>query len=204
MVPELIGCPLELVRCELCTVCIQKGMGILDWSDASAVGANDVKTMRRRKLLLGMGSLAATGAAGLGTGAFDTAQINDRGFEATVRVDSNSNQLLRLNPNSQYATTDGNGKLLISIDALAQDAEYTFSDLFRVENNGRNNVLLSVSLDDNPDGAITEVTADGSTISGSNSVGLNSGDSVDVGAEVVVGDGTGTFDGSFTIHADEP
>jgi len=175
------------------------------------VRTNEVKTMRRRKFLIGAGSLAASGAAALGTGAFDSAQINDRDFEATIRWDNNSNQLLRLNDNlSQYATIDGDGKLLVSIDALAQDSEYSFSDLFRVENNGREDVSLQVNVTDNPGSAIQDVPAHNnlgagrdSIEPGEGSIPLNSGGFVDVGADVKVGDGLGTFDGEFTIIANE-
>lgn len=166
--------------------------------------------MQRRKFVAGLGSLAAGAAATIGTGAFERAQINDRTFQATVRVDNHTNQLLRLvTGNSPYATLDGDGKLLVDIDALAQDSEYELSDLFRVQNNGGNDVDLSVNITDNPGGAITAVpaeTSDGNSSSNltSSSVGLNSGEYAAVGAEVTVGNGTGTFDGTFTIIAEAP
>lgn len=166
--------------------------------------------MQRRKFVAGLGSLAAGAAATIGTGAFNSAQINDRTFQATVRVDNNTNQLLRLaTGNSPYATLDGDGKLLVDIDALAQDSEYEFSDLYRVQNNGQNNVDLSITITDNPGSAVGDVpaeTSDGNSSSDltSGSVRLNSGEYAMVGAEVTVGDGTGTFDGTFTIVAEEP
>jgi hypothetical protein len=52
--------------------------------------------MQRRKFLIGAGSLAAGGAAVMGTGAFSQASVNERDFEGTVTNDNSAR--LRLNP----------------------------------------------------------------------------------------------------------
>jgi hypothetical protein len=167
--------------------------------------------MQRRKLLAGIGSMAAGGAAMVGTGAFDSAQLNNRDFKAVVRSDNNSNQLLRLRDDlSRYASIDGDGELIISIDALAQNSTYTFSNLFRVENNGRNGVRLKVEVTGNAANAIESVPAinkSGNEIAdirrGVGSIELDAGKWVEVGAVVKVTDGTDTFGGEFTVIANE-
>lgn len=160
--------------------------------------------------MLGLGSLAAGSAATIGSGAFDSAQVNDRDFQATVRYDNNPNQLLRLNDTSQYATIDSSGKLLISIDALAQDSTYKFTNLYRVANNGREDVSLQVNITDDPGNAVQAVPAEnnnGATRTdirpGQGSILLESGGWVAVGGEVQIGNGTGTFTGEFTVIANE-
>ncbi|NHN40581.1 hypothetical protein G9C85_02875 [Halorubellus sp. JP-L1] len=167
--------------------------------------------MDRRKFVLGIGSLAAGGAAAMGTGAFSSAQINDRAVEASVVNDNSA--LLRLNPSvSQHATQSG-GKLKVSIQDLSQDSEYTFKQLFRIHNDGGNNpVEISASMSGGLSSAVNDARAygphvvDGTSLI-SDSVTIAPGEYVDVGATVVTTDGVGSFDGggdwAFTIHADE-
>ena len=60
--------------------------------------------MERRKFVIGLGSLAAGGAAATGTGAFSAAQISGR--EANIQVAGDSGALLQLIPGHEY-TDDG-------------------------------------------------------------------------------------------------
>lgn len=108
--------------------------------------------MQRRKLLASFGSLAAAGAAGIGTGAF-TSVSADR--ELTVEVADDANALLRLVPvpaseNADYVevedgqfaadVSDGNDGLLG--DGVNSRAVTTVADLFRVENQGTQPVYV--------------------------------------------------------------
>jgi hypothetical protein len=79
--------------------------------------------MDRRKFVIGVGSLAAGGAAAMGTGAFSAAQISGR--EADIAVSSDAGALIQLIPG--YNAVSGstvtnnrvgyeNGQLFISFD----------------------------------------------------------------------------------------
>jgi hypothetical protein len=79
--------------------------------------------MDRRKFVIGVGSLAAGGAAAMGTGAFSAAQISGR--EADIAVSSDDSALIQLIPGydavSGSTVTDNrvgyeNGQLFISFD----------------------------------------------------------------------------------------
>jgi hypothetical protein len=79
--------------------------------------------MERRKFVIGVGSLAAGGAAAMGTGAFSAAQISGR--EADIAVSSDDSALIQLIPGydavSESTVTDNrvgyeNGQLFISFD----------------------------------------------------------------------------------------
>ncbi|SDF14942.1 hypothetical protein SAMN04488067_102139 [Halorubrum xinjiangense] len=61
--------------------------------------------MERRKFVIGAGSLAAGGAAAMGTGAFSAAQISGR--KANIQVSDDSEALLQLIPGHEF--TDGDG-----------------------------------------------------------------------------------------------
>jgi len=76
--------------------------------------------MQRRNLLIGMGSLAAGGAAAMGTGAFTAAQIQDR--QANITVNGDDEALIQLIPgdgptvsNNRVGYTE-NDELFISFD----------------------------------------------------------------------------------------
>lgn len=167
--------------------------------------------MDRRKFVLGLGSIAAGGAAAMGTGAFSSATINDRSVEANVVTDDNA--LLRLDPSVSQHATLANGKLKVSIQDLSQDSEYTFKQIFRIANDQGNNPLeISASLSGGLGSAVNDARGYGPTVADgtsllSSSVTIGVGDWVDVGATVVTTDGTSTFDGqgdwAFTINADE-
>ena len=161
--------------------------------------------MRRRKYLIGMGSLAASGVAVMGTSAFESATLEDRDFEGTVVNDNQG--LLRLNPTVSEHATISDDELKLSIDDLNENAQFTFNKLFRIHNNGADTVDVSISVGDNPGGSVSRVfgTGGGGASNSSNLVAtpvtLEPSEYVDVGAELDIGDGTGTFDGTFTVNA---
>jgi hypothetical protein len=116
--------------------------------------------MQRRKYLAAIGSLAASGAAALGTGAFTTARTGDRGVAVTTEDDSDSFLAVfpstaeeaangpepGKNANGRYASETGNpGTLRLHFnddargtfptgDGINEGAVYTFDDVFRIRN----------------------------------------------------------------------
>jgi hypothetical protein len=136
--------------------------------------------MRRRKFLIGAGSLAAGSAAAVGTGAFTSVSA-----ERTVSVNivDDNNSLLRLTqsgtgPNSQYAEIS-NGQVTIDLDnsddgggsGLNKDSETDIFDIFRIQNQGTQPVFVYV----NPESVTDYVTPDagGGYAQGSNGVYLD-------------------------------
>jgi hypothetical protein len=105
--------------------------------------------MDRRKFLVGMGSLAAGGAAVMGTGAFTTITA-DR--VTTVDVVSDPNAYLALTPNDERAGTQ-NGELFLDFGnsangggGLNPDARNAFHDLFTIRNQGDNKVVVGIGV----------------------------------------------------------
>ncbi|WP_080510640.1 DUF1102 domain-containing protein [Halorubrum kocurii] len=111
--------------------------------------------MQRRKMLAGLGSLAAGGAAAMGTGAFNFANI-ERGMNVNVTDDSSA--FLALNDTSAYA--DGSGdKLALTFDSDAtvtgdginKDSDYSFTGVFSIRNQGNQPVKVWIVDDDGND-----------------------------------------------------
>jgi hypothetical protein len=78
--------------------------------------------MQRRKFIAGMGSLAAAGAAGVGTGAFSAMSA---GREANINVVSDADGLIGLVPEDEEGvvyTTDNPGELAIDFSGEGGDA----------------------------------------------------------------------------------
>jgi len=69
--------------------------------------------MQRRNLLIGMGSLAAGGAAAMGTGAFTAAEVSGRSIGVEVTDDSSSLLALTTGNTSNDYVRYNNGQLLI-------------------------------------------------------------------------------------------
>ena len=95
--------------------------------------------MNRRNVLVGLGGIVAGGGALLGTGAFSTVEA-DR--TVTIGVAEDSAALIGLEPgNSEYVTTDGDGRLEINLSeddlgaGINVDADLTIDDAFTVTNN---------------------------------------------------------------------
>jgi hypothetical protein len=111
--------------------------------------------MQRRNLLIGMGSLAAGGAATIGTGAFTSVTANR---DLSVEVADDADALLSIDdidksPNSAYVDTSGNGvSISITTDTdndgtdegagLNNNALTKIQDLLRVENQGTQDVYV--------------------------------------------------------------
>ena len=110
--------------------------------------------MERRKFIAGLGSLTAAGAAGIGTGAFSTANV-DRAVSVNIAQDNNA--YLGLDPStSKYASIQSSGEMALEFDGsngqrgsgLNDNANTKFHNVFRVKNNGTNAFnLLATGLD---------------------------------------------------------
>lgn len=108
--------------------------------------------MNRRTLLATVGAAAGSAALGVGTGAF-TSVSADRA--ATVQVADDATGYVGLSPstgsNGQFATQQG-GELLLQFDdsgngglGVGQSSNYQFNDVFTVENQGTQDVFVSLA-----------------------------------------------------------
>lgn len=116
--------------------------------------------MERRKFIAGLGSLTAAGAVGIGTGAF-TSVSADR--SVSVALEGDDDALLQIQPsdgpNADYATQNGN-TLEINIDdtnsvggdGLNDDARTIIRDVFKITNQGTQDVYVFIENEDIPDG----------------------------------------------------
>jgi len=125
--------------------------------------------MQRRNLLIGMGSLAAGGAATIGTGAFTSVQANRT---VTIATADDSDAYLAFDQtdatNSSYVGTNSNGSIYIDLDnnsvsgdGLNANATTQINDLFKIRNQGTQAAVVYV----NPNSiAPGNQTSDGSGI----------------------------------------
>ncbi|MFW6376485.1 MAG: hypothetical protein ACOC0F_00780 [archaeon] len=128
--------------------------------------------MKRRKVLLGLGSLAAGGAAAMGTGAFTTAEA-DRTMDVNVAADSAGFVEIEA-LNETYASGTGDGQLELDFnsdsglgifDGDAQgvnpDATFNFPEVFRIANIAGKGDMRVVIEANGFDLENLELTADG-------------------------------------------
>lgn len=107
--------------------------------------------MKRRKLLIGMGSVAVGGTAAFGGNAFSVVRV-DRGI--SVQTVGDDSAYLTLIPRSAYAAYDDNDMLQLAFDGdfnaqnasgLPEDANFTFTDVFEIQNEGKNSIAVTLS-----------------------------------------------------------
>jgi hypothetical protein len=106
--------------------------------------------MQRRKFLVGLGSLAAAGAAGMGTGAFTSANATRT---ASVKAVGDTNAFLTMEPVDQdrasFASNDqiefdfqtGAGG---STYGLNKNATTQFDEVFRLRNQGTEDIIFAI------------------------------------------------------------
>ena len=178
--------------------------------------------MQRRKFLVGMGSLAAGGAAAMGTGAFTTVEA-DRSVEVAVAGDASAflklvpardddNTGAGYNPNAplhenaaEYVETN-NGKLYIDLSKTAaggsganKNADTKFANLFDIINQGSQEVKVYVEDDpvDVEFGMFAEGQEDdGSLAPSGGGGGFSVGNPVTLGVGEVVENVSIAWDGS--------
>ncbi|WP_302082415.1 hypothetical protein [Salinibaculum rarum] len=129
--------------------------------------------MQRRKFLVGMGSLAAGGAAAMGTGAFTSAEANRTVNAAVVADESAYLGLMDSDSglsNDEYAKGSGSGKLQLAFDGndqiedpegfvggagsgLGADSTYYFDGVFGVASKSEEQINIDIDWSDldNPD-----------------------------------------------------
>jgi len=138
--------------------------------------------MQRRKYLAAVGSLAAGGAAMMGTGAFSQSELRDRPVSAAVVNDANGFVGLLDNdsglPNDEYATYE-NGKLKLAFDGsslsdpegfvggsgngLNTESTYFFDGVFGVASKSEEKISPQIDWSglDNPGNFVFYATAAG-------------------------------------------
>ncbi|WP_424013429.1 hypothetical protein ACOZ35_09800 [Halorubrum xinjiangense] len=124
--------------------------------------------MERRKFVIGLGSLAAGGAAAMGTGAFSAAQIDGR--EANIEVSSDENALIQLVPGDEVegvtdSTVDDRvgyegGQLYISFDSDEGGNGINPNSIYQVGSIGEQGQNALQNLDSANDGIPGPTTAD--------------------------------------------
>jgi hypothetical protein len=137
--------------------------------------------MQRRKFIAGLGSLAAAGAATIGTGAFTSVEA-DRGIAVDVASDADAFLALRADGTAngaEYVESTGNGTVTLDFTeadrgdsgggaGVNANATTVFDELLNIENQGSQTVIVGHRQDfppqkgalfheDYEDGAITRV-----------------------------------------------
>ncbi|WP_435359152.1 hypothetical protein [Haloarchaeobius sp. DFWS5] len=97
--------------------------------------------MERRKFIIGMGSLAAAGAAAMGTGAFSRTSATR---DVRVRAAGDASAQLKLQPTSDYAGYNSDGLLSLQFDGLNANADVEITDVFRIKNQSDRNVGIFI------------------------------------------------------------
>ncbi len=105
--------------------------------------------MERRKFILGAGSTAIGASALIGSGAFNVARA-DR--EMTVEVVDDGDAYLGLEATSAYSEIE-DGQLRVAFDGsigehgdgLSENANYVFTDVFAIRNNGTDTISVTLS-----------------------------------------------------------
>ncbi|QCJ48232.1 DUF1102 domain-containing protein [Haloprofundus sp. MHR1] len=160
--------------------------------------------MKRRKYLVGLGSLAAGSAAAMGTGAFNFANIQR---DVSLNVVDDANALLALDSESDYADTSG-GTLSLNFESpqggmgINENSDYSFTSLFYITNQGEQSVGVWIDDDSNDVNWYGTANANSSDFSTSiegpgNAYTLGSGNTVYVNMEVL---GQGGLDEITSIN----
>jgi hypothetical protein len=176
--------------------------------------------MRRRKFLIGAGSIAAGSAAAMGSGAFE---VLARDRDATGTIVNDNVAYLNLN-SGNYSEIGPDGQLDVSLDGngnggagLNGDSVTQLDDVFYIENTGPNSLNVEITTSNfQSDVNIQEIpiTSDGvgsgdlnTNLNGTNPATLQSGEQWGIG--VVVGTtansngGSVQSGGTFTVDANE-
>jgi hypothetical protein len=175
--------------------------------------------VKRRKMLIGMGALAAGSAAGVGTGALSS-QESPRAVSAAVVNDSGGTLQFNLGhaslENTEYATIGEDGQLRLNFDGTANsgdglnpDSTYDIDNVFQVINQTQDDLKLSIDKSglDNPDAFTFYAHQTNGNLIGSRSSDwngqINSGFGVNIGVRVETPDSLpeGWETGQITITA---
>ncbi|WP_435118076.1 DUF1102 domain-containing protein [Halolamina sp. C58] len=113
--------------------------------------------MQRRKFIAGLGSLTAAGAAGIGTGAFNFANVER---DMTIATAGDDSAFLALESESEYTNNNGNTlgfdfETAAGGSGINEDSDYSFTGVFSIENQGNQSVGVWINDDDDSNGADT-------------------------------------------------
>jgi hypothetical protein len=173
--------------------------------------------MERRKFIIGVGSLAAGGAAAMGSGAFTSVEA-DR--QVDVQVAEDANAYLGLDEsgeaNDAYFDTSGDQYAVNFSDSgnggsgVNPNADTVAEDVFTIKNQGTQAVEVDLSSNDlevQSNGSISAPSSDGIAVAladddgdNDNTYTLGTGDSVNV--DFAINSGTSNLSGTLTITAD--
>jgi hypothetical protein len=166
--------------------------------------------MKRRNLLIGLGTAAGSSAALLGTGAFSNTEV-DR--QMTIQVVGDENSFLKLVPGEANGVyTDDSGKKLVwnfagQNTGLGLGSSYQFDETFVIENQAKRNTPLyvwtSVSSAAFGKDALYIYGDDPETpLNQGEAVEVPSGESVSLGVFIdTTGLDTDTYTPTVTVHA---
>ncbi|MDH5018897.1 hypothetical protein [Halobacterium rubrum] len=176
--------------------------------------------MQRRKFIAGMGSLAAAGAAGLGTGAFTTVEA-DR--SVSVEVADDASAFLMFDPGLKSSTNDvfasyEDGLLVLDFaetevggQGVNRNAVLQFDQVFKLVTRGTQAVNIWFEHD-LPGVTFYRFDPDSNSLDGPENakIGLANGGHMKIGVEIDTTvpefDGVDELDGTVTIHvsAEDP
>ncbi|WP_435066315.1 hypothetical protein [Halobaculum sp. EA56] len=114
--------------------------------------------MERRKFVIGVGSIAAGGAAAMGTGAFTSAQASR---DVDIQVEGDGSAYVGVgrtgHPNGRYLDYN-NGEAALNVDdsgnggsGVNSDAHTRLNNVFRIRNQGTQTVYATIALRGNGD-----------------------------------------------------
>jgi len=177
--------------------------------------------MERRKFIIGAGALATGSSAAVGTGAFTNASAER---SVVVNVAGDSSAYLGLSSphhfsGSNYSDVNGDGELELNFDHNGEgsgpntNAVLQFKEVFRVSNNGSEDIKVWFEPDDDLEGIISfyphlgvydddhnglTSESDAWSFNGHTTVGS----AFTVGVEIDTTDANvGEIDGAVTVHA---
>ena len=171
--------------------------------------------MKRRNLLIGVGTAAGTSMA-LGSGAFSTVEANR---QAEVTVTGDSNAYLALGPGDQNGAfvDEDDGQVVLDFSGnrnggvgVGGDSTYTFDDTLWVQNQGTSSTYVWTSVESSTfaDGAFYLYTHSNrdTQFSEGDAVELGIGESIPLGVYIDTTEiSTDSYDVDLTIHgAGEP
>ena len=161
-----------------------------------------------------MGSLAAGGAAAMGTGAFTSVEANRT---VSVEVADDSSAFLQLDPTLKSSENDvfasyTNGQLKLDFDeteaggeGVNNEAVTKFDQVFKLQNHGTQPVNIWFEHD-LPGVTFYRFDPDSNSLDGASNakIGLQEGAHMKIGIEIdtTVAGTDSDFSGSVTIHAD--
>ena len=184
--------------------------------------------MQRRKFIAGMGSLAAAGAAGIGTGAF-TSVSADRSLSVEVADDSTAylgfDTDLGSSPDNNYEYSEiSDGELDVHFgendaggEGVNPNSTTHFDDVFSINNQGTEMVEVWFTLSDGLDeyvdvypiagnyGKETSLVGEENAFSAPWATGVGAELRIGITVDIADADGVDPNDvlsGSMTVHAD--